>query len=1098
MNRPPDHEARLRATDVRRSVIVQAPAGSGKTTLLVERFLKLLARVDRPEEILAITFTRKAASEMATRVLAALERAETDLPADGASGSEDSDPARAAVRHSIEKGWDLVRHPARLKIQTIDSLALSLTRGLPVTARVDPALGLTERAEPHYAQAATELLLRLYRDDPLTEEIADFLRQCDNDATRAERLVTGMLAKRDQWLDVVGSVVATHREQPDQVTEVLRRGLRGLNDAVIDRFEEALGADALDELERLTRHAGSELGRTLANRSDRFRLSGEILTTKSGELRKQVTKREGFSTGFREEKAALMSLIERIGEQGLAGLAANLRFLPNEVLEPESIDRLVNVCVNLALANAELSAAFTEAGETDFTALILNARAALGDAGAPSELALTLDYRIHHLLVDEFQDTSVSQFQLFEQMLRGWTPGDGNTFFAVGDPMQSIYRFRDADVGLYYRAWHRGIADLSLDTVVLSSNFRADAPLVEWTNHAFQRIMGGQQDPVLGQIAYSPAAPTRPAATAASDGGPVRLLELETPEAETEAIVVEIERLLAETDGTLALLVRSRAQLTDLIPALRHRGIGWRANDIDLLLDRPAVQDLLSLVGALTDPHDRLRWLALLRAPFLGLRLSDLGAFADTKDFPAMLRSIRDGHPIPGLSDDGLMRLERLARHWPGNPAQIHELPFRSLVETLWLKLGGADAYADPAALTHASRLLGLLDTAGPGARNVEALKQAAQSLFAADLSESRLEILTIHKAKGLEFDHVLLPYLERITRSDDAELLLWRALPEGLLMGVKDDDGPFAWLSRENRFRERHERQRLFYVACTRAKRSLTLFTRAGERPPETAMLSLLWPQLESGDTGGLRVERPRAARPPLQPDFFADAEPDADDRSPPPFTRLRAGYTWQPPGVPAYDGLLAVPDQRVEDPLEARMEVVLGIVVHRALEQLARRGPPADVAAYLSRVRGSFAALAAEQDLSEADQARVVEAAISQLGGVLADEDGRWLLNPRADSAAELALTGLVDGELVNLIIDRTFTEESTGERWIVDFKTAIPPVGTPQAEFLSAEVARYRGQLERYGQAAGALYGQPVRLALYFTALPELVPLDGRARD
>ena len=319
MSHPPDHAAREQATDIARSVIVQAPAGSGKTTLLVERYLKLLARVDKPEEILAITFTRKAASEMATRVLDALQRAAAS--ADGAT-----DIARAAVARSEQMGWALTRHPARLKIQTIDSLALSLTRGLPVTARVDPALGLTERAEPHYARAATELLLRLYDDDPLTEDIADFLRQCDNDAVRAERLVTTMLAKRDQWLDVVASVVATHQTHPDRVAEVLSRGLKGLNDAVIERFEDAFTRSQLDELERLTRHAGAALGRSLDSRSDRYRLTGEILTTKTGALRRQVTKRDGFSTDYPEEKTALLGFIDRLRNSNLDGLAATCDF----------------------------------------------------------------------------------------------------------------------------------------------------------------------------------------------------------------------------------------------------------------------------------------------------------------------------------------------------------------------------------------------------------------------------------------------------------------------------------------------------------------------------------------------------------------------------------------------------------------------------------------------------------------------------------------------------------------------------------------------------------------------------------------------------
>ena len=453
--------------------------------------------------------------------------------------------------------------------------------------------------------------------------------------------------------------------------------------------------------------------------------------------------------------------------------------------------------------------------------------------------------------MDEFQDTSVSQFQLFEKMLAGWLPGDGNTFFAVGDPMQSIYRFRDADVGLFYRAWNDGIADLSLDTVVLTSNFRADASLVRWANHAFSRIMGDREDPVLGQIGYRSATPTR--AEGAADA--VQLLQSASAESQIADVVARIEALLAEPEGSIALLVRSRGQLTELIRTLRARGISWRANDIDPLLDRPAVADLLSLTGALSDPYDRLRWMSLLRAPFIGLRLVDLQQLADIEDFPAFLQAVRSGNVQAPLSDDALGRLQRLASLWPARLTFTDELPTRSVVETTWLKLGGADAYLDPAALTHAGRLLALLDDLGPGVVTVDALAQAAQNLFATDLSESRLEILTVHKAKGLEFDHVLLPFLERTTRSDEGELLLWRALPEGLLMGVQDDDGPFEWLRRENRYRERHERQRLFYVACTRAKKSLSLFATPPEtdKPPDTAMLSLLWPQLLAADTGGL-----------------------------------------------------------------------------------------------------------------------------------------------------------------------------------------------------------------------------------------------------
>ncbi len=1081
----PDQSDRDRATDIDRSVIVQAPAGSGKTTLLVERYLKLLAVVERPEEILAITFTRKAASEMASRVLEALRRASVD---------PDSAPVAArALAHSDAMGWQLPLHPARLKIQTIDSLALSLTRGLPVRAALNPALNLTENPEHHYARAANRLLLKLYEGGPLGEEIADFLRQCDNDAAKAERLVGAMLGKRDQWLDVVASMVSTHQSDPDQVISVLRRGLEALSGGVIDRFIAALGEEKTSQLERLIEHAGAELGRTLATRTERFRLAGEFLTTARGELRKQVTKRDGFSTDHPAEKNAVKALLADLREQGLEQLCANLRYLPDESLSDKAVRRLVTVGINLALANAELASVFNEAGETDFTTLILNARAALGEANAPTELALALDYRISHVLVDEFQDTSVSQFQLFEKMLSGWVPGDGNTFFAVGDPMQSIYRFRDADVGLFYRAWNEGIADIELDTVVLTSNFRADAGLVSWVNHAFARIMGDREDPVLGQIAYRSATPTRPAGHAEA----VQLRQCESQEGQVANIVARIQTLLAEPEGSIALLVRSRAQLTPLIRELRARGISWRANDIDPLLDRPAVSDLLVLIGALADPYDRLSWMSLLRAPFIGLKIADLQRLSEIEDYPAFLGALRAQNVQIPLSEDGLARLRRLAASWPSSRTLVDELPTRSVVETTWLKLGGADAYADPAALTHAERLLTLLDSLGTTTTSLDALRQAGQSLFAADLSESRLEILTVHKAKGLEFDHVLLPFLERITRSDESELLLWRALPEGLLMGVQEDDGPFEWLKRENRYRERHERQRLFYVACTRAKESLTMFAASPEahKPADTAMLSLLWPQLTNADTGDLAVLRSPALPTtenslPKQADLFATPEPEADVA--PLFRRLVSGYQWQPPEGAKLAKLITPAETGRQDPLEARWEVVLGIVVHAALEQLAALDLPADPASHVIDARPLWRAMASEHELDADDVERVVDAAAAQIAGVLNHPEGRWVLASRPDARSELALTGAVDGGIQNLVIDRTFTDSESGERWVVDFKTAIPHPGVSEEAFIRSESNRYRPQLERYGVVAGAVFDQPVRLALYFTALPKLVEL------
>ena len=172
---PPDHAQRLQATDEKHSVIVQAPAGAGKTSLLVARYLRLLSMADHPEEVLAITFTRKAAGEMRARVIQALT-----LRTDAAAG---------ALDRSERLGWNLLQQPNRLKIQTIDSFAMTLLTQMPLNFDYDPRAALVEDAEELYLAAAARLFNRLYEDDPLASYIADFLAWLGNDEQRACRLL---------------------------------------------------------------------------------------------------------------------------------------------------------------------------------------------------------------------------------------------------------------------------------------------------------------------------------------------------------------------------------------------------------------------------------------------------------------------------------------------------------------------------------------------------------------------------------------------------------------------------------------------------------------------------------------------------------------------------------------------------------------------------------------------------------------------------------------------------------------------------------------------------------------------------------------------
>ncbi len=163
-----DALARDRASDPRRSVLLQAPAGSGKTTVLTERLLRLLAEVDQPEEILAITFTRKAAAEMRARVLKAL-RGEIDTTS--AQGARMRKFADAALARAAARGWDLAQDPGRLRIQTIDSFNFRLATQLTVTAKAGGSLLITERPHELYNRAARQTLAAADHDDQLAADI---------------------------------------------------------------------------------------------------------------------------------------------------------------------------------------------------------------------------------------------------------------------------------------------------------------------------------------------------------------------------------------------------------------------------------------------------------------------------------------------------------------------------------------------------------------------------------------------------------------------------------------------------------------------------------------------------------------------------------------------------------------------------------------------------------------------------------------------------------------------------------------------------------------------------------------------------------------
>ena len=243
---------------------------------------------------------------------------------------------------------------------------------------------------------------------------------------------------------------------------------------------------------------------------------------------------------------------------------------------------------------------------------------------APTELALALDYRIRHLLVDEYQDTSPSQARLLELLVAGWQSGDGRSLFCVGDPMQSIYAFREADVTLFLQAQRQGIGGVALTAERLGRNFRSSAAIVDWVNATFAARLPAADDFERGAVRYSPAAAVKPGE--AGDGVHVHALldaDARAMAATEVAAVAEIASRLPAS-RPIAILVRGRPSLPPILAALREAGSSTGASSSSRCSTGRRFATWSRLLRAMLHDGDRTAWLAVLRAPWCGLPLADL------------------------------------------------------------------------------------------------------------------------------------------------------------------------------------------------------------------------------------------------------------------------------------------------------------------------------------------------------------------------------------------------------------------------------------------------------------------------------------------
>jgi len=1112
----PDDDIRRRALEPGRSFLVQAPAGSGKTELLIQRYLRLLAIVDEPEEILAITFTRKAATEMQTRILSALTMARNGVEPTHEHLLLGYRLAVQAIERDKIRDWKIDEHPSRLRIGTIDAVNAWLSRRAPLSAGFTSSHEVTEDAEPLFREAARRTIGLAADRSNVGEAVTRLLAHCDNRVDRLESLLAKMLARRDQWMRQTGAGPGVHtdrlrRQLEHTLAELITNGLSEARALISDAHGRTI-AEVLN-------YAGCSISIEQPasplvqwQDQDRFpdadaatlplwRAMANVFLTERGEWRKRLNRNQGFPPDGKQMKTRAHDLLASMAEiPRLESALKQVRLLPDPVYSDAQWAILEHLLTVLPLSAAMLKQVFAESRQTDFAEIAQESLAALGAEDATTELSLVLDYRVQHILLDEFQDTSRSQYDLLTRLTQGWQSDGGRTLFLVGDPMQSIYRFREAEVGLFLDAHEQGIGGLPLEFLRLTTNFRSDPGIVNWFNKVFAKTLPEREDRLVGAVPFSPSIAFHDVAPHAGVWWHVVPHGDRQREAEEIGSIIEKSRD-DQPEESIGILVRSRQHATIIAKHLRTAGIDFTGTDFEKLEERGVVQDLLALTFALTHPGDRLAWLAVLRGPWCGLTLCDLHTVAGADRAACIWDLVRNPPLLKKLSQDGQMRLDRIRGPITAGLSLRGRRALRDCVEGVWLMLGGPATVNDAADLEAATtyfEFLGSCEEGGDCIDRVELMGRLGKQSVTGTGNGPEIQIMTMHKAKGLEFDTVILPGLGYRVRSADQPLLLWHELAQveeasplvfAPIKGAgSDGDEIYELLWRFERRKDELEQDRLLYVAATRARKRLHLFAQLARQqngidiaaPDPGSLLRRIWPAVQADILVPADIGLPvntRSSAADRIPDWF---EP----------VMQRLEINWQFPAAPSAsraspDGRIKAGREDVEYDWATRTAMHIGSVVHRWLQQIGDEGSEQYDGRRIAQLRSEFRRMLVALGTEDDQLDTAVERVTTALTNALKDVQGRWVLSgEHTETANEFPLTARRENEFDYLVLDRTFVCER-GQRWIVDYKTSVHEGGNID-EFLRSETARYKPKLRQYRDAMARQENRPIRTALYFPLL------------
>ena len=1011
-----DIQNRIKCLELK-SIIVQAPAGSGKTELLTQRFIKLLAHVNSPREILAVTFTNKAAAEMKNRITNYLQNKTTPK-------NETTKKLIDLLNKEItRRGITVDEIISEFNILTIDALNQQIINSTPLLSQYGYQSSIVEDPEPIYS----EIIKKVIYADSNSDSIHKILHTLNIEFPQLEKYLLELITNRDKWIHYIFD-----NENSDE----------------FNRYIQQEEENSLTHLQKL------------------FKLNDSIHSKKKELLHfieSIYTKQKSIRKNIKEEDLLFFKLnsvsneITNVEWPDFERFEKEYYFLNISNLQQNDIMQTLSPILKEAYARIKLY--FSQNKVIDFPEITLQALLALKNESGFTDLKSYLNIKYSHILVDEFQDTNKNQLQLFEYLTHEWGPE--NTFFCVGDPMQSIYRFRQSDVRIFLDVIKNGVGKIKLNHIILSVNNRSKSRLIHWFNSRFSKVFT-EQDIDHGSIQYQLCSPKID-----DDSGLINFLSYSSKSSSKSSdIEAELicQQILASQHESIAVIARSRNHLKPIVSYIKKnyaKQIPINAIELESLINHQCVQDILALTLAIFDFSDRTHWIATIQSPLCGLTIKDLHILFANED--ENIWKLINSEKVNELNSESQKRIKNLIKIIKIHYSSMHTAKWSEIIRALWVDLAGIKSLYIKEDIEYIDYYLRILQNFDTNEIDKEVLIKTVTETMVSDVNSNKkaVSFLTIHKSKGLEFDHVIIPGVDKSTRPNIPSLVNFDHMDGANInissIKINDDEiySLHGYHEQKNKIREHNELKRLLYVAVTRAVNQLDLVTEINQTTKKNTFLHFLWDDFYTTDPQSVDVDAPTSKYEKFSPKLFNiplveyinDKKESLEEFSP---ISVKENYS-----------------------IETE-EIYVGIIVHKYLELIHKNLTVHDYVQFIEKMLNS---LNIDKSLNYKE---IVNESMICINNIHQTESGQKILKKYDNDQCELKIS-VPNKDQTNYRVDRTFLINN--ERWIIDYKYH------KEEHNLNSLALNYKNQLNRY---ASFFNDHKIRQFIYFLKQGELIEI------